>query len=55
MVRRHLDEQKHRLSEQEVKGILGSRFTSVGRNLYSTGSSRRGAALILRAMLLGIR
>ncbi len=53
MVRRHLDEQKHRLSPSEVKDILGTRFTSVGRNLYLTGSLLRGAALIFRAMMLG--
>jgi glycosyltransferase involved in cell wall biosynthesis len=53
MVRRHLDEQKHKLSDREVNDILGARFTSVGRNLYLTGSPLRGAGLMLQAMLLG--
>jgi glycosyltransferase involved in cell wall biosynthesis len=53
MIMRHLEEQKNRLSEVEVRVILGARFTSVGRNLYLTGSLLRGAALIFRAMMLG--
>ena len=53
MVKRHLEEQKGRLSKEEIKAILGARFTSVGRNLYLTGSSVRGASLIVRAMMLG--
>jgi hypothetical protein len=53
MIQRHLAEQRSRLSDKEVRGILGDRFTSVGRNLYLTGSVVRGTALILRAMGLG--
>jgi len=53
MIQRHLAEQRSRLSDADIRTILGTRFTSVGRNLYSTGSIRRGAALISRAVLLG--
>ncbi len=53
MIRRHISQQDARLSSEQVKAILGARYTSVGRNLYMTGSLVRGTALILRAMLLG--
>ncbi|HLY89110.1 MAG TPA: glycosyltransferase [Acetobacteraceae bacterium] len=53
MIQRHLAEQRSRLSDSEIRGILGDRFTSVGRNLYLTGSILRGAALIGRAVMLG--
>jgi hypothetical protein len=53
MIQRHLAEQGTRLSDAEIRSILGIRFTSVGRNLYSTGSLRRGSALIGRAVMLG--
>ena len=52
MIQRHLEEQKGRLSDAEVHEILGDRFTSVGRNLYLTGSVLRGSALITRAIAL---
>ncbi len=53
MIRRHIDEQRHRLTDEQVKEILGARFTSVGRNLYLAGSLVRGTALILRSIGLG--
>jgi glycosyltransferase involved in cell wall biosynthesis len=53
MIRRHISQQDARLSSEQVKAILRARYTSVGRNLYMTGSLVRGTALILRAMLLG--
>jgi hypothetical protein len=53
MIRRHIDEQRHRLTDEQVKEILGARFTSVGRNLYLAGSLVRGTALILRSVSLG--
>ncbi len=55
MIKRHIMEQRHRLSHDEVREILGTRYTSVGRNLYLTNSVLRGAGLIMRAMLLGYR
>lgn len=55
MIRRHIAAQRHRLSDAEVKGILGTRLTSVGRILYLTGSLRRGATLILQAVFMGHR
>ena len=33
MIQRHIDQQRHRLSSQEIKHILCVRYTSVGRNL----------------------
>jgi hypothetical protein len=53
MIQRHIDEQRHRLSPQQVREVLGARFTSVGRNLYLTGSLARGTTLIMRAMAMG--
>lgn len=53
MIRQHIVEQRHRLSDREIKGILGARFTSVGRNLYIAGSLVRGTTLIIKAVLLG--
>lgn len=55
MIRRHVEQQKHRLSRREVRAILGERYATVGRNLYNAGSLARGATLLLRAMLLGHR
>jgi glycosyltransferase involved in cell wall biosynthesis len=53
MIKRHLAEQRHRLSRDEVREILASRYTSVGRNLYLANSVLRGGGLILRAIMLG--
>lgn len=53
MVLRHVEQQRYRLSDREVRHILGVRFATTGRNLYASGSLLRGATLILRAMLLG--
>jgi glycosyltransferase involved in cell wall biosynthesis len=54
MIREHLSRLTSRLSRREMRQILGQRYTATGRNLYS-GRPRRGAALILRGMLLGNR
>ena len=53
MILRHIDEQRHRLTDGQVNEILGTRFASVGRNLYLAGSLARGTALILRSVGLG--
>lgn len=53
MIRRHIEEQRQRLTSEQVSEVLGARYTSVGRNLYLTGSLVRGTALILRAMAMG--
>ena len=53
MIRRHITQQDKALSSEQIKDILGARYTSVGRNLYMTGSLVRGTALILRGMALG--
>jgi len=53
MIRRHIEEQRHRLSRREVRGILGARYTTVGRTIYAAGSPVRGARLLLGAVFLG--
>jgi len=53
MIRRHVEQQRHRLSRDEVNAILGERYATVGRNLYFAGSLARGATLILRSALQG--
>ena len=53
MVLSHVEQQRHRLSDREVRHILGVRFATTGRNLYAAGSLLRGATLILRAVWLG--
>jgi glycosyltransferase involved in cell wall biosynthesis len=53
MIQRHIDAQRHRLTDEQVNEILGARYTSVGRNLYLTGSLIRGSALIMRATSMG--
>ncbi len=50
MIMRHITAQRHQLSDAEVQQILGARYTSVGRNLYLTGSLVRGTRLIMRAV-----
>ncbi len=55
MIRRHVAQQRHRLSRHEVRKILGERYATVGRNLYLAGSVICGASLLLRAILLGDR
>lgn len=52
MIWRHIREQRDRLTDEQVKEILGTRYASVGRNLYLTGSLVRGTALLLRSMWL---
>jgi len=55
MIERHIKEQKDRLSNREIREILGRRYASVGKNLYVRGYSRDGFALVLQAMLNGYR
>jgi len=55
MIRSNLSRLAPRLSKQEMRQILGQRYAGMGRNIYSEGCSGRGAALIIRAMLLGNR
>jgi glycosyltransferase involved in cell wall biosynthesis len=54
MVLRHVKAQRHRLSAQEVRQILGRRYTRIGRNVYAR-LPFRGGALIARAILRGYR
>jgi glycosyltransferase involved in cell wall biosynthesis len=55
MIRNHLSRLGSRLSKQEVQQILGERFAATGRNIYYQGSLGRGAALVIRGVLLGNR
>jgi glycosyltransferase involved in cell wall biosynthesis len=55
MIRRHVAQQRARLSRREIRAILGERYATVGRNLYFAGSLTRGATLLLQAAFLGHR
>ncbi len=52
MVRRNIERRRHDLSNDEIRHILGVRYTSVGRNLYRNGLVVRGAVLLIKAILL---
>jgi glycosyltransferase involved in cell wall biosynthesis len=54
MIREHLSQLTSRLSRREIRQILGHRYAATGRNLYRRRPGR-GAALVLRGMLLGNR
>ena len=54
MIRDHLSRLTSRLSRREARQILGQRYAATGRNLYP-GHPSRGAALVIRGMLLGNR
>ena len=53
MIKRHLHQQRDRLSNRAVRKILGERYAAVGRNLYQAGSLVRGTALIAQAVCMG--
>jgi hypothetical protein len=54
IIRDHLSRLTSRLSRREARQILGERYAAIGRNLYP-GRPSRGAALVIRGMLLGNR
>lgn len=54
MILRHVREQRTRLSAREIRNILGSRYTKIGRNAYMDFPFR-GLILILKAIFLGHR
>ena len=55
MIRNHLSRLGSRLSRREMRQILGERYARTGRNIYYRGHPSRGAALVIRAVLLGNR
>jgi glycosyltransferase involved in cell wall biosynthesis len=55
MIRNHLARLGSRLSKREIRQILGERYAGIGRNIYYRGRPGRGAALVIRAVLLGNR
>ena len=55
MIRNNLTRLASRLSKREMRQILGQRYAATGRNIYALGYLRRGAACVIRAMLLGHR
>src|SRR5215469_10197092 len=55
MIRKHLSQLGSRLSKREIRQILAERYAGIGRNIYYRGRLTRGAALVLRAVLLGNR
>ena len=55
MIRNHLSRLSSRLSKREVRQILAQRYATAGRNIYARGACGRGAALVIRGVLLGNR
>ena len=55
MIERHIDRQRPRLSQGEIREIRALRYGAVGRHVYLAGSLARGAMLLLCAMLHGDR
>jgi glycosyltransferase involved in cell wall biosynthesis len=55
MIRNHVFRLTSRLSKRETRQILGQRYAATGRNIYALGRYRRGAALVVRGVLLGDR
>ena len=55
MIRRHVAQQRARLSRREVRRILGERLCRVGRAAYSHRLYAEGLALVLEATLRGYR
>jgi glycosyltransferase involved in cell wall biosynthesis len=53
MIQRHVANLQGRLSDKEVRNILGKRFALVGRVAYARGDYRHGLPLIYRSMMLG--
>ncbi len=53
MVLAHLNANRHRLNQREVRAILGHRYTSVGRHCYQGGHTRDGLELIVSAISKG--
>ncbi len=53
MIRKHIQEQRHRLTPREIRAILGRRYAVSGRNLYRKGYVWAGARLMVHATLLG--
>jgi glycosyltransferase involved in cell wall biosynthesis len=52
MLRRHFEEQRHRLSQAELNTIFGHRYTKLGRNIYHD-FPLRGLGLLVKAIALG--
>jgi glycosyltransferase involved in cell wall biosynthesis len=52
MIHRHIARRRRDLSKQEIRHILGERYTNVGRTVYRSGATIRGAVLLLRAITL---
>jgi glycosyltransferase involved in cell wall biosynthesis len=55
MIERHLSEQRSRLSDTEVRLILGERLSRFGRVAYVRGNLMLGFQLVARSILLGYR
>jgi glycosyltransferase involved in cell wall biosynthesis len=55
MIRNNLSRLAPLLSKRETRQILGHRYAATGRNIYGSGRLGRGAALVIRGVLLGNR
>ena len=55
MVHHHLERLRDRLSKREIRAILGERYTTLGRNLYTAGEYMLGIRFLVKAILHGHR
>lgn len=55
MIERHIAAQREFLSDDEVRRIMGERYTVIGRNLYAGGDAAQGLHFLLRAIAKGDR
>jgi glycosyltransferase involved in cell wall biosynthesis len=55
MIERHIAAQRARLSDDEVRQVLGERYTAIGRTLYTGGDAAQGLRFLLRAIAKGNR
>lgn len=53
MVFAYVERNRHRLTEPEIRAILGERFGKLGQLAYAGGEYAFGAAILMRAMALG--
>jgi glycosyltransferase involved in cell wall biosynthesis len=55
VITRHIAANRHLLSRREVRHILGTRYSSFGRNAYLSGQYDQGLRFIAKAIVLGHR
>jgi glycosyltransferase involved in cell wall biosynthesis len=53
IIHRHIAIQRKNLSDEEIRHILCTRYTALGRNVYRAGRVWRGGRLLVKAIMLG--